>query len=890
MLPSAETANTGSVEVIGVEEGKAYNVNVTPIITASGAYTATLNGYTYKTGTMISNEGSHTLVVKLATGTEKRVTFKIDKTIPTYSWTGVAEKVNKIPTISIYNYEYESVQLFYMINDVPFSAVINQNERYYFEGIEEDGDYNLTFYTQDAAGNKSKKTSAYFKLDTKAPEIFVSGVEEGGVYREAIPQFSASDGTVTARLNYNTYISGTPITKHGDYTLIIEVKDSLNNRAEKKIQFSVDIEGPELNSYGWNEYVENSQEYSVTEPLKLKFSEVINMSTINDKSIQMKNLDTGKLEEIDFSKGFQELIDGYYGVTSVITIPFKEKLNASSNYRLTIDTTKIEDRVGNVMKSINNNSVVTLSITTRKFYDAPVIVQTNFDNTAINSSGNLKVYFAEDLVGDKVDSNQIYLTNMKTGLKEEININVNENALTIEPKMGLTENTQYQLTIQADAIRSRDNVSMKTTFIKQFKTADLFKVISGPESRTNEKRPKMIVQFSNPINPDYVSNHNFQLFENDNSNKNEEVELHVSLSADKKSVEVYPLTALQEDSSYKLVVNNNLVDIYGLKLVDKESLVFPIEVGDIVESIAKPSNPIWRATGFNSINLTFTDNSSGEEGYYIEIDGNPNNSDYIPSVNGKNSSITHTLIFDKPAGTHSIRIIPVIDEGDEDYENAATVKNIKLLTKKPAKPADIRVKLLKDGTLEWTWKDVPSDYNGATSYIIIRNSIKEKISSENRIRSSEGRLVEKLDISKEKVVNNEIYRYISRSVNVEGASGDDFESDKVLYKIKLPAKAPTAFAKTYEYDLSDGAFKFSWTMKDSKNSAKAYKYVIKRNKETVFTSDIYGITASKSTYSDTINYYNYQNQPGIIYQVYIVTMNSVGVETYSEAKTIKAVK
>jgi hypothetical protein len=887
--PSADQVIDESIEISGVEEGGAYNVNVTPVITASGAYTATLDRYySFKSGDTISAEGTHTLVVKLASGTEKKVTFKIDKRKPTYKWSNVNEKLKEVPKLYIYSYEDEQVQLFYTINDVPYSDIINGYQNYYFKGITEDGPYTISFYTIDRAGNQSEVTTASFTIDSKAPEIWVRGVEEEGVYRVTAPEFGSNDGTVTARLNYDNYQSGTPITKHGSYTLTIEAKDSVNNRSEKRVRFNIDAKGPEIrgNYYG---YIDNDDNYSVTQPLALKFSEEMNISTINEKAIQMKNMDTGQLEALDFSKVSQELQDNY-NYPSIVHIPFKEKLKANSNYRLTIDTTKMEDRVGNVMVPANNNTIISIDIKTRKFYDSPEIVKTNFDSSVINSASNLMVYFADDIDRAKVNKSQIYLTNVNTGLREELNIYVNGEVLTVEPKLGLTESTPYQLMIQSDAILSRDNIHMKSAFIKEFKTAELFKVVTGPDKTTNEKRPKFAVSFSNPIDSEYVNNRNFKLFENDNSNKNDEIELHLSLTNNGKSVEVYPLTALREDSKYKLVVNNNLLDIYGLKLVDKEPQIFPIEVGSIKESIAKPTSPTWSALGFNAINLTFTDNSLGEEGYYIEIDGNPNNSDYIPSVTGKSSTVHHRLIFDRPAGTHSIRIIPVINDGEEDYDNAITLKNIKLLIKKPAKPADIKVKLLKDGTLEWTWKDVPSDYEGAASYIIIRNTIKEKISSDNRVRSNEGRLLEKLDISKEKVVNNVIHRYISRSVNVEGASGDDFESDKVLYKIKLPAKAPTATAKTYEYDMSENTLKFSWTMKDSKNTAKRYKYIIKKNNQTVATSDTFEITTGKTTYTDTLDYYYFSNNPGEVWQVIVVTMNSVGVETHSVAAKIKAVK
>lgn len=218
------------------------------------------------------------------------------------------------------------------------------------------------------------------------------------------------------------------------------------------------------------------------------------------------------------------------------------------------------------------------------------------------------------------------------------------------------------------------------------------------------------------------------------------------------------------------------------------------------------------------------------------MDGDKGNKDYVPSIKGRLTSYTTKIMLDRPSGTHTIQVVPVVEDGEEDYDYAQTIKNVKLNMKKPVKPSQIKVKLLRDGTLEWTWKDVPADYEGEAAYVIFRKGIRDKLSSENRTRSSNGRFIEKLNIADEKIVNNRIVRYISRLVNVEGASGDDFESDKVMYKIKLPDPPPTPTLKRYEYTKSNSKFTIEWSMKDSRNLAKKYKYLLLRNGEIVAES------------------------------------------------------
>src|SRR5690606_14201619 len=81
-----------------------------------------------------------------------------------------------------------------------------------------------------------------FTIDKAAPDTTppaVSGVEDGGLYNQGVtPVFTEG----TAMLNGDAFVSGTPVTGDGMYTLV--VADSLNNA--DTIRFRIDLTAPAI--------------------------------------------------------------------------------------------------------------------------------------------------------------------------------------------------------------------------------------------------------------------------------------------------------------------------------------------------------------------------------------------------------------------------------------------------------------------------------------------------------------------------------------------------------------------------------------------------------------------------------------------------------------------
>ncbi|WP_138204075.1 S8 family serine peptidase [Haloimpatiens lingqiaonensis] len=142
------------ITVTDVEDGKLYNGDVTPKITASedATVTLTLNGKEYK-GEKITEEGIHELVIKavdLAGNTsELKMNFIIDKTYPVITVTGVEDgKVYNNKVTPVVKCDDDTAKVIATLN----------GKNYDGKEIASAGDYTLIITAKDLAGNTSSET------------------------------------------------------------------------------------------------------------------------------------------------------------------------------------------------------------------------------------------------------------------------------------------------------------------------------------------------------------------------------------------------------------------------------------------------------------------------------------------------------------------------------------------------------------------------------------------------------------------------------------------------------------------------------------------------------------------------------------------------------------
>ncbi|MCG8519633.1 MAG: Ig-like domain-containing protein [Pseudomonadales bacterium] len=114
--------------------------------------------------------------------------------------------------------------------------------------LSEDGSYHLEAFAEDSAGNQARSW-VDFVLDSKAPIVTVEGIEDEGLYREAVtPEIVVTDDyleSVNTTLNGESYRSGTAISDDDEYQLVVTALDKAGNRVERTYVFEIDQEAPD---------------------------------------------------------------------------------------------------------------------------------------------------------------------------------------------------------------------------------------------------------------------------------------------------------------------------------------------------------------------------------------------------------------------------------------------------------------------------------------------------------------------------------------------------------------------------------------------------------------------------------------------------------------------
>ena len=212
--------------LIDVQDGGITNSPVKFIFEAG---TATLNGTSYSSGTIISREGTYKIVLTNKFNNQKEYTFIIDKTVPVINLHGV--NPGKSTKDDVYA-TFEEDNLITKLNN----NIYNPSDI-----ISEEGLYTLT--AQDIAGNIAMVT---FTIDKTAPIPTFEGVEPDNATSSNV--YISWNETATAYLNGKAYSSGSLISKEGKYEFIIQ--DLLGNTGS--YNFIIDKTAPAYKIYDLN--------------------------------------------------------------------------------------------------------------------------------------------------------------------------------------------------------------------------------------------------------------------------------------------------------------------------------------------------------------------------------------------------------------------------------------------------------------------------------------------------------------------------------------------------------------------------------------------------------------------------------------------------------------
>jgi ureidoglycolate hydrolase len=230
------------ISLAGVADGSIVNTNVTPVFSAADAHlnavSATLNGVSFTSGTVVSAEGDYTLVVtatdRCGNSSSRTLRFTIDKTPPAIAVTGVPAgcvNVNVTPQIQVTDLHPATVTV--SLNGVPFTSGT---------AVTVEGSYTLQVTATDAAGNTAA-ASRTWTIDKTPPVITITGVSEGELRNEVVtPVFSATDlhlSAVAATLNGQPFTSGTLVSTLSSFTLVVTATDACGNSSSRTVHFTV---------------------------------------------------------------------------------------------------------------------------------------------------------------------------------------------------------------------------------------------------------------------------------------------------------------------------------------------------------------------------------------------------------------------------------------------------------------------------------------------------------------------------------------------------------------------------------------------------------------------------------------------------------------------------
>jgi subtilase family serine protease/flagellar hook assembly protein FlgD len=243
-----------AVTLFGVGDGEYVSRDVTPTVQVTdrhlAGYDALIDGGPLLPGMTVSEERTYLLSVRahdLAGNTaDEELHFTIDKTPPAVELSGFEDGAEgKDPVAVVYSVsDANLLQVDATIDGVPFVSGT---------AISAEGTHAVRVVGHDRAGNRSTRTGA-FTIDRTAPVIQLGGVDRQYTNAAAvIPVFTATDAglaSVSAALDGEPFVSGTPMTAEGAHTLVVTAADHAGNQATRTVEFTLDRTPPEVTLSG----------------------------------------------------------------------------------------------------------------------------------------------------------------------------------------------------------------------------------------------------------------------------------------------------------------------------------------------------------------------------------------------------------------------------------------------------------------------------------------------------------------------------------------------------------------------------------------------------------------------------------------------------------------
>ncbi|WP_224249089.1 CARDB domain-containing protein [Hyalangium gracile] len=219
----------------------------------------------------------------------------VDPAPPQVDVTGVTDGalIKNAPTPVVEATDDHLASVSSMLDGMPFTSGT---------AVTSDGRHELVVQAVDLAGNQTVKT-VRFTVDMTAPTISISGVTEGGVFRQhVVPVVIIRDRDLlesSITLDGQPFGPGTVVTAEGAHTLRATARDRAGNQSEREVTFTVDQTAPTITVTG----VSEGAQYS---------SAVTPVIDLQDTHLSIQEV---RLNGVPFVSGTSLTTDGSYTLT-----------------------------------------------------------------------------------------------------------------------------------------------------------------------------------------------------------------------------------------------------------------------------------------------------------------------------------------------------------------------------------------------------------------------------------------------------------------------------------------------------------------------------------------------------------------------------------------------
>jgi subtilase family serine protease/flagellar hook assembly protein FlgD len=241
------------IKVEGVEGGVCYGADVTPRYSANDAHlasvAATLDGAAFASGTVVTAEQAHALVVTARDVVDQAVSltvqFVIDKTAPVITLGDLDGRYFGGPvTVAFTVADANLVETLATLDGAPVANGAT---------VRDEGTHKLVVTARDCAGHQVSAT-ATFTVDLTPPVVSLSGVTDGAVVKSPVAITATvsdrSPVTVKLTLDGNAYVAGAAIRDAGLHTVVAVATDAAGHTGGASVGFTIDDTKPEIQIAG----------------------------------------------------------------------------------------------------------------------------------------------------------------------------------------------------------------------------------------------------------------------------------------------------------------------------------------------------------------------------------------------------------------------------------------------------------------------------------------------------------------------------------------------------------------------------------------------------------------------------------------------------------------